>query len=140
MVDALSASLTIAGSGIRAQSARLKVISENIANANSTGSTPGADPFARKTVTFENELDRAEGLQLTRVKSVGVDTTPFRIEHNPGHPAADADGNVKMPNVDILVETADMRDATRAYEANLQIVKQARDLVSMTLDLLKAGG
>ena len=139
MIDPLSASLKIAGSGIRAQSARLKVISENIANANSTGSTPGADPFARKTVTFENELNRAAGLELTRVKRVGVDPAPFRLEHNPGHPAADANGNVKMPNVDILVETADMRDATRAYEANLQIVKQSRDLVSMMLDLLKVG-
>lgn len=139
MIDPLSASLRIAGSGIRAQSARLKVISENIANANSTGSTPGADPFARKTVTFENEMNRAAGLELTRVKKIGVDPAPFRLEHNPGHPAADENGNVKMPNVDILVETADMRDATRAYEANLQIVKQARELVSMTLDLLKAG-
>src|SRR6476661_6975474 len=134
MIDPLSASLKIAGSGIRAQSARLKVISENIANANSTGSTPGADPFARKTVTFENEMNRAAGLELTRVKRVGVDPAPFRLEHNPGHPAADANGNVKMPNVDILVETADMRDATRAFEANLQIVKQSRDLVSMMLD------
>jgi flagellar basal-body rod protein FlgC len=139
MFDPLNASLKISGSGIRAQSARLKIISENIANANSTGSTPGADPFARKTVTFENEMSRVDGTNLTRVKRIGVDPAPFRLEHNPGHPAADENGNVKMPNVDILVETADMRDATRAYEANLQIVKQARDLVSMTLDLLKVG-
>lgn len=139
MFDPLNASLKIAGSGIRAQSARLKIISENIANANSTGSTPGADPFARKTVTFENEMSRVEGTPLTRVKRIGVDPAPFRLEHNPGHPAADEKGNVKMPNVELLVETADMRDATRAYEANLQIVKQARELVSMTLDLLKVG-
>ncbi len=139
MVDTLNASLRIAGSGIRSQAARLKVISENIANANSTGATPGADPFARKTITFENEMSRADGHALTRVKSIGVDDSPFRIEHLPGHPAADENGNVKMPNVDILVESADMRDATRAYEANLQIVKQGRELVSMTLDLLKAG-
>ena len=139
MFDPLSASLKISGSGIRAQSTRLKIISENIANSKSTGSTPGADPFARKTVTFENEMSRAEGTNLTRVKRIGVDPAPFRLEHNPGHPAADENGHVKMPNVDILVETADMRDATRAYEANLQIVKQARDLVSMTLDLLKVG-
>jgi flagellar basal-body rod protein FlgC len=139
MFDPLSASLKISGSGIRAQSTRLKIISENIANSNSTGSTPGADPFARKTVTFENEMSRAEGTNLTRVKRIGVDSATFRLEHNPGHPAADENGHVKMPNVDILVETADMRDATRAYEANLQIVKQARDLVSMTLDLLKVG-
>jgi flagellar basal-body rod protein FlgC len=137
MIDPLGAALKIAGSGIRAQSTRLKLISENIANANSTGSTPGSDPFARKTVTFENEMSRADGTNLTRVKKIDVDPAPFRLEHNPGHPAADENGNVKMPNVDILVETADMRDATRAYEANLQIVKQSRELVSMTLDLLK---
>ncbi|MDB5650203.1 MAG: flagellar basal-body rod protein FlgC [Hyphomicrobiales bacterium] len=140
MLDALNASLRIAGSGIQAQSARLKVIAENISNANSTGSTPGADPFSRKTVTFESEMNRASGVALTKVKSIGVDAAPFPIEHSPGHPAADVDGNVKMPNVDILVETADMRDATRAYEANLQVVKQSRDLLSMTLDLLKGTG
>lgn len=137
MVDLLGASLKIASSGIQAQSARLKVISENISNANSTGSTPGADPFARKTITFESEMSRAEGMRLTRVKNIGVDETPFPIEHQPGHPAADINGNVKMPNVNILIETADMRDATRAYEANLQVVKQSRELLSMTLDLLK---
>lgn len=139
MVDLLAASLRVAGSGVRAQSARLKVISENIANANSTGSVPGSDPFARKTVTFESEMSRAEGFTLTRIKSVGTDPSPFRVEHLPGHPAADGNGNVKMPNVDILVETADMRDATRSYEANLQVMKQARELVSLTLDLLKGG-
>jgi flagellar basal-body rod protein FlgC len=139
MVDLLAASLRIAGSGVRTQSARLKVISENIANANSTGATPGADPFARKTVTFESEMSRADGFSLARIKSVGIDQTPFRIEQLPGHPAADQQGNVKMPNVDILVETADMRDATRSYEANLQVMKQARELVSLTLDLLKGG-
>lgn len=137
MVDLLSASLRIASSGIQAQSARLKVISENISNASSTGSTPGSDPFSRKTITFESEMNRAAGMALTKVKSVGIDEAPFPLEHSPGHPAADANGNVKMPNVDILVETADMRDATRAYEANLQVVKQSRDLLAMTLDLLK---
>ncbi|MBX9741233.1 MAG: flagellar basal body rod protein FlgC [Beijerinckiaceae bacterium] len=137
MVDLLGASLRIASFGIQAQSARLKVIAENISNSNSTGSTPGAEPFARKTITFENEMNRAEGMRLTKVKTIGVDATPFPIEHAPGHPAADINGNVKMPNVNILIETADMRDATRAYEANLQVVKQSRDLLSMTLDLLK---
>jgi flagellar basal-body rod protein FlgC len=137
MVDLLGASLRIASSGIQAQSARLKVISENISNASSTGATPGSDPFSRKTITFESEMNRAAGMALTKVKSVGLDEAPFPVEHSPGHPAADANGNVKMPNVDILVETADMRDATRAYEANLQVVKQSRDLLAMTLDLLK---
>ena len=139
MVDLLSASLRIAGSGVRAQSARLKIISENIANANSTGQTPGSDPFVRKTISFENEMNRADGFATTRIKTIGRDEAAFRLEHILGHPAADENGNVKMPNVDILIETADMRDATRSYEANLQVMKQARELVSMTIDLLKAG-
>ncbi len=138
MIDPLQASLSIAGSGLEAQSARLRVVSENMANAESTGTTAGAAPYARKTITFEGEMNRAVGAQLVRVKDIGTDRTPFRVEHDPGNPAADASGNVKMPNVNILVEMADMREASRSYEANLQIVKQTRDLVSMTLDLLKS--
>jgi flagellar basal-body rod protein FlgC len=138
MIDPLQASLSIAGSGLEAQSARLRVVSENMANAESTGTTAGATPYARKTITFEGEMDRAVGAQLVRVKDIGTDRAPFRVEHDPGNPAADASGNVKMPNVNILVEMADMREASRSYEANLQIVKQTRDLVSMTLDLLKS--
>jgi len=83
-------------------------------------------------------MDRAAGAELVRIKNIGTDRTPFRIEHDPGNPAADQDGNVKLPNVNILVEMADMREANRSYEANLQIVKQTRDLVNMTLDLLKS--
>jgi flagellar basal-body rod protein FlgC len=137
MIDPLQASLRIAGSGLEAQSTRLRVVSENMANAESTGSTPGADPFSRKTITFESEMDRAAGTQLVHVKTIGTDTTPFRLEHDPGNPAADKDGMVKLPNVNMLVEMADMREANRSYEANLQVVKQTRDLVSMTIDLLR---
>ncbi|QGM97916.1 flagellar basal body rod protein FlgC [Methylocystis parvus] len=137
MIDPLEASLKVAGAGLAAQSARLRVVSENMANAQSTGKTPGADPYARKTIAFVNELDRATGLQLVRVNGVGVDATPFAIERDPGHPAADANGDVKRPNVNLLVEMADMREANRAYEADLQIMKQSRDLLAMTVDLLK---
>ena len=137
MIDPLRASLSIAGSGLEAQSTRLRVVSENLANAESTGATPGSNPYARKTITFEGEMDRAVGAQLVRVKDIGTDRTPFRVEHDPGNPAADQAGNVKLPNVNILVEMADMREANRSYEANLQIVKQTRDLVTMTIDLLK---
>jgi flagellar basal-body rod protein FlgC len=137
MIDPLQASLSIAGSGLEAQSTRLRVVSENLANAESTGATPGSNPYARKTITFEGEMDRAVGAQLVRVKDIGTDRTPFRVEHDPGNPAADQAGNVKLPNVNILVEMADMREANRSYEANLQIVKQTRDLVTMTIDLLK---
>jgi flagellar basal-body rod protein FlgC len=136
-LDPLQASLRIAGSGMEAQSARLRVISENIANAQSTGTAPGADPYARKTITFDSEMDRAVGLPLVHVKDVGVDETPFKIELDPGNPAADAKGFVKMPNVDVLVELADMREANRSYEANLQVAKQSADLLTQTVNLLK---
>jgi flagellar basal-body rod protein FlgC len=136
-MDPLDASLKIAGAGLAAQSARLRIVSENMANAQSTGRTAGSNPYVRKTITFANELDRASGANLVRVDNIGTDRAPFRVERDPGHPAADADGNVKYPNVNILSEVADMREANRAYEANLQIMKQARDLLGMTIDLLK---
>lgn len=137
MSDPLQSSLRIAGAGLEAQSVRLRVISENIANSQSTGTTPGADPYTRQTVSFESELDRATGLSLVRVKSIGLDDSGFKIEHDPGDPAADENGFVKMPNVDVLTELADMREANRTYEANLQVAKQSADLLSMTVNLLK---
>jgi flagellar basal-body rod protein FlgC len=137
MLDPLQASLKIAGAGLEAQSARLRVISENVANAQSTGGAPGADPYARKTITFDSEMDRALGLQMVHVKNIGVDQTPFKVELDPGNPAADEKGLVKMPNVDLLVELADMREANRSYEANLQVAKQSADLMSMTVNLLR---
>ena len=137
MLDPLDASLKIAAAGLEAQSARLRIVSENLANAQSTGSTPGADPYARKTITFASEVDRASGVELVRVKSIGVDKAPFRVELDPGNPAADLKGFVKLPNVSMIMEMADLREANRSYEANLQIVKQTRDLSSMTIDLLR---
>jgi flagellar basal-body rod protein FlgC len=136
-MDPLSASFQIAGSGLESQSTRLRVISENMANAQSTGKTSGADPYARKTISFASELDRASGAMLVHAAPTGVDPTPFNIEHDPGNPAADENGNVKTPNVNLLVELADMREANRSYEADLQVMKQARDLIGMTIDLLK---
>ena len=138
MIDPLQLSLRIAASGLEAQSSRMRVVSENLANAHSTGTTPGADAYRRKTVTFENELDRTSGATLVRLANVGVDRSAFRVEHDPGHPAADAAGYVKLPNVNMLIEMADMREANRSYEANLQSIKQSRDLISATIDLLRA--
>ena len=137
-MDPLSASLKIAGSGLEAQSTRLRIVSENIANARSTGDTPGSDPYRRKTITFGQELDKTSGSNLVSVKKLGVDRSKFTEEYEPGNPAADANGIVKMPNVNILIEMADMREANRSYEANLQTIKQTRDLISATMDLLKA--
>jgi flagellar basal-body rod protein FlgC len=137
MPDSLQIALHIAASGLQAQSMRLRIVSENIANAQSTGSTPGADPYARKTVSFESEMDRSLGANLVEVKSIGVDSTPFKLERDPGNPAADQNGMVKMPNVDVLVELADMREANRSYEANLQVAKQSADMLNTTISLMK---
>ena len=137
MLDPLQTSLRIAASGLQAQSTRLRVVSENIANAQSTGPAAGANPYARKTVSFESAVDRATGANLVEVKSIGVDQAPFKLERDPGNPAADASGMVKMPNVEVLVELADMREANRSYEANLQVAKQSADMLSQTVALMK---
>ena len=137
-MDPLVASLKISASGLEAQSSRLRVVSENLANARSTGDTPGADPYRRKTVSFTQELDRAAGVDTVEIKKIGLDRSDFRTEYDPGHPAADANGVVKYPNVNILVEMADMREANRSYEANLQSIRQARDLINSTIDLLRS--
>lgn len=137
-MDPLVASLKISASGLEAQSSRLRVVSENLANARSTGDVPGADPYRRKTVSFAQELDRAAGVDMVEIKKIGVDQSDFRTEYDPGNPAADVNGVVKYPNVNILVEMADMREANRSYEANLQSIRQARDLINSTIDLLRS--
>jgi flagellar basal-body rod protein FlgC len=136
--DPLQVSLKVGASGLEAQSKRLRVLSENLANAQSTGKTPGADPYARKTISFESQVDEATGINLVKVAGIDRHRSAFRVEHNPGHPAADAKGFVKLPNVDIMVEVADMREANRSFEANLQVIKQAREMISMTIDLLRS--
>lgn len=137
-MDPLVASLKISASGLEAQSSRLRVVSENLANARSTGDTPGADPYRRKTISFVQELDRAAGVSTVEIKKIGLDRSDFRTEYDPGNPAADPNGVVKYPNVNILVEMADMREANRSYEANLQSIRQARDLINSTIDLLRS--
>jgi flagellar basal-body rod protein FlgC len=137
MIDPIDATLKIAASGLEAQSTRLRVVAENMANAQSTAATAGGNPYTRKLVTFDSEVDRASGADLIHVQKIGLDRTPFTAEYDPGSPAADAKGFVKLPNVNLIVEMADMRDANRSYSANLQVVKQARDLFTMTIDLLR---
>lgn len=137
MIDSLQAALRVAGSGLSAQSARLRVVSENLANAQSTGATPGSDPYRRKTISFENTFDRVAGQNVVGIKSVGEDPSDFIVQQDPGNPAADEKGAVKMPNVNMISEMSDMREANRSYEADLQVIKQSRDLISMTIDLLK---
>ncbi|NVP54971.1 flagellar basal body rod protein FlgC [Mycoplana rhizolycopersici] len=137
-MDPLVASMKVAASGLEAQSTRIRIVSENLANARSTGDAPGADPYRRKTVTFVSELDRAVGASLVEVDRLAEDEGDFSTEFDPGNPAADEKGMVKLPNVNVLVEMADMREANRSYEANLQSIKQSRDLISATIDLLRA--
>jgi len=135
--DPLVVSLKVAASGLEAQSKRMRVVSENMANAESTGKTPGADAYARKSLGFESALDELTGASVVRAEMLDTGRPNFRIEHDPDHPAADANGNVKMPDVNLLLEMADMREANRSYEANLQVMKQAKAMISMTLDLLR---
>ncbi|MGY2047704.1 flagellar basal body rod protein FlgC [Methylobacterium sp. JK268] len=136
-MDPLQAATRLSSSGMEVQSMRLRVVAENIANAQSTGNEPGSDPYQRKTISFRTELDRAVGAANVKVREIGVDRSAYRVEHDPGNPAADANGDVKYPNVNVLVEMTDMREANRSYEANLQMIKQARSLVASVIDLLK---
>jgi flagellar basal-body rod protein FlgC len=131
-------SISIAASGLRAQAGRMRIISENIANADSTGQTPGADPYRRKVPTFSSQLDRALDANVVSLGRVQPDRSDFKTRYEPGHPAADANGYVKYPNVNSLVEMTDMRDAQRSYEANLNIVTATRRMIERTLDILKA--
>ena len=138
MVDPLKVSQGIAAAGLDVQSHRMRIIAENMANAQSTANTPGGDPYTRKTIVFSNDFDEALGSNLVGVEQIGKDPSPYRVERNPSHPAADSDGNVKYPNVNILVEMADMRESNRSYEANLQMMKQSRSMVMMTIDMLRS--
>jgi flagellar basal-body rod protein FlgC len=131
-------SMSIATSGLRAQAGRMRVISENIANAESTSSAAGGDPYRRKVPSFTSELNRTLDAKVVALGRIRPDGSAFRVKHDPGNPAADAAGNVKYPNVNSLVEMTDMRDAQRSYEANLNIISATRRMIQRTLDILKA--
>jgi flagellar basal-body rod protein FlgC len=131
-------SMGIATSGLRAQSGRMRVISENIANADSTSQSAGGDPYRRKVPTFSSALDRSLDAQVVALGRVRPDQSAFRIKNEPGSPAADASGNVKYPNVNPLVEMTVMRDAQRSYEANLNVISATRRMIQRTLDILKS--
>ena len=129
--------LTIAAAGMRAQTERMRVIAENIANSNSTAHSAKEDPYRRQVPTFGAELDKALGIKVVKVDGTIQDMSEFRREYNPGHPAADKDGYVKLPNVNQLVEMMDMREAQRSYEANVTVIDAGRTMMARTLDLLK---
>lgn len=135
--DSLEVSMKVAASAMRAQSMRMQVVAQNIANAEATASTPNGDPYARKTVTFKQEMDRNLDAELVAVREVGVDRTPFNVRYEPGHPAADERGFIKTPNVNVMIELADMQEASRSFSANVQMIKFTRTLSSMTIDMLR---
>jgi flagellar basal-body rod protein FlgC len=131
-------SMRIAAGGMRAQAGRMRVVAENIANANSTAQAAGGDPYRRKVPTFRTSFDRelqATTVQLGPVRPVQGD---FQTRYEPNHPAADARGFVKIPNVNSLVEAMDLREAQRSYEANLNVVTSTRRMLQRTIELLKA--
>jgi len=133
----LMQSLMISAAGMKVQGERLRVVAENLANADSVAEKPGADPYRRKTITFRNEMDRALGLETVQVDKIGTDRSDFRMKYDPGNPAADAKGYVKLPNVNSLIEMTDMREAQRSYEANLKAIEVARNMLQRTIDLLR---
>jgi flagellar basal-body rod protein FlgC len=133
----LDRALRISAAGMLAQSTRLRVVAENLANRDSTGQSAGADPYRRKTVTFANRLDRPAGVETVRVSRVGTAPGEFRQDYDPGHPAADARGYVKRPNVDSLVEMMDMREAQRSYSANLSVLETTRGMLTRTIEALR---
>jgi flagellar basal-body rod protein FlgC len=133
----LDRALAISAAGMAAQSARLRVVAENIANRDSTGQSPGAEPFRRKTITFQNRLDRATGTETLRVARIGEAPGEFPSRFDPGHPAADARGYVRTPNIDSLIETMDMREAQRSYSANLAVLETTRGMLSRAIDALR---
>lgn len=136
-MDQLKSSFYISGAGMRAQGTRLRIISENIANKDSTANEPGGDPYRRKMVTFKNVLDREIGAKLVRPAKISEDLSSFTLEYDPGHPAADETGYYKRPNVKGMLEMMDMREAQRSYEANLSMIQSTKTMVDRTIDLLK---
>jgi flagellar basal-body rod protein FlgC len=130
-------SIAIAASGLRAQAGRMRIISENLANADSAAPTPGADPFRRKIATFRTEMDRSLDARVVALGRIRTDPSEFRVKHEPGHPAADANGNVKYPNIYPLIELSDMREAQRSYEASINVIGATRRMIQRTLDILK---
>lgn len=130
-------SMLVSAAGMRAQAARMRIISENLANADSTSREAGGDPYRRQIPVFEAELNRTTGMTTVRMTDAIHDNASFRLEHEPDHPAANAEGYVKYSNVSTIVETMDMREAMRSYEANLNMIENHRRMLERTLDLLR---
>jgi flagellar basal-body rod protein FlgC len=133
----LKDAMQISAAGMRAQGQRLRVISENLANADSTAQTPGGEPYRRKIMTFKNVLDRSINADMVRVNKIMPDSKDFELKYDPSHPAANAEGYVLRPNVKSLLAMSDMREAQRSYEANLSVIETSKAMLSRTIGLLR---
>lgn len=129
--------MQLAAKGMKAQGTRMRVISENLANADTTPLTPGQDPYRRQVISFKNEMNRAEGIREVEVDKIRADNSDFILKYDPSHPAADERGYIRTPNVNTLIETMDMREASRSYEANLGVIEMAKTMMLRTIDLIR---
>ena len=136
-MDDIIRTMRISGSGLRTQGQRLRVIAQNIANANSIATDPNGKPYRRKVITFRNEFDKALGLDTVRVHKVRPDMSEFGKRFDPNHPAADTEGYVLTPNINTLIEMTDMREAQRSYEANLNVIKSSKKMLTNAIDILR---
>ena len=136
-MDDLLKTMRISSAGMQAQGTRLRVISENIANASSLPQSPGQLPYRRKVITFKNTLDRTIGLDTVKTDRIIDDKSPFSKRFDPNHPAADQEGYIQTPNVNSMIEMMDMREAQRSYEANLNVIKSSKSMLSSTIDILR---
>jgi flagellar basal-body rod protein FlgC len=130
--------LRISAAGLKAEGERMRVVAENLANADTISDQPGGDPYRRKLVTFKNALDRVLGTNLVKTNGIVADKTDFQRKFDPGNPAADANGFVLTSNVKPLIEMMDLREAQRSYEANLSVVDASRTMLLRTIDVLRA--
>ena len=133
----LSKSMVISASGMKAQSTRMRIIAENIANAGSVAAGPGQEPYRRKTVSFGQELDKATGVYTVKVDDVNYDKSDFGLRYEPGHPAANKDGYIQTPNVNSLIETMDMKQSQHSYQSNLNALEVSKNMMMRTIDLLR---
>lgn len=136
MVDLVN-SLHIAASGMKAQGDRLRVVSQNIANADSLPTKPGEMPYRRKTISFREHLDRETGIDKVQVYKYGYDNRDFQKKYDPGHPAADSEGYVLVPNVNTILEMVDMKEAQRGYEANMNVIEVSKNMIQRTVDMMR---
>ncbi len=130
-------SLYIGAAGMKAQSDRMRIVSENIANSDAVGTRDGEAPYRRKVLSFKNELDRKLDADLVQVKKYGYDDAPYAKKYEPYHPMADEEGYVLYPNVNPIVEMMDMREARRGYEANLNVIESSKSMIMQTIDMIK---